>query len=63
MAPFILFSKEMMMRLISVFLCLAVLAACGADGAPIRPAKAEAVVPGLTVSGEARLGVATRSFR
>lgn len=63
MAPFILFSKEMMMRLISVFLCLAVLAACGADGAPTRPAKAEPVTPGLTVSGEARLGVATRALR
>lgn len=51
------------MRLISAVLCLAVLAACGADGAPSRPVKEEAIKPGVSVSGEARLGVATRSLR
>jgi hypothetical protein len=41
------------MRPAAVLIAL-LLAACGADGPPTPPAKA---VQGLTVSGEARLGV------
>ncbi len=40
------------MRLVSSLLLLALLAACGADGAPTPPAK-----PGLTVSGQVKVGV------
>ncbi len=38
-------------------LMLATLAACGVDGAPTRP---EPTQPGLTVSGEARIGVISK---
>lgn len=43
--------------MIRVFLLLAplVLAACGADGAPVAPSKAAA--PGVTLSGEAKIGI------
>lgn len=44
------------MRLIPLFLALA-LAACGADGAPQTPAKPK--TDGITISGEASVGVAT----
>lgn len=40
------------MRLVSSLLLLALLAACGADGAPTPPAK-----PGLSVSGQVKVGV------
>ena len=46
--------------LLAVFaLLLATLAACGVDGAPTRPEPAPepAPEPGLSVSGEARIGV------
>ena len=36
---------------------LAVTAACGVDGPPTRPEPAAAPEPGLSVSGEARIGV------
>lgn len=41
---------------------LALTAACGVDGPPTRPAPAEDATPepGLTVSGEARVGVVSR---
>lgn len=39
------------MRLCSALLLLATLAACGADGAPTAPKS------GVTVSGDARIGV------
>lgn len=42
--------KDNLMKLLPV-LVLTLLAACGAAGAPERPA------PGITLSGEAKLGV------
>ncbi|MFT4150327.1 MAG: hypothetical protein QM656_09025 [Paracoccaceae bacterium] len=44
------------MRLFFPLIALATLAACGADGAPQPPAPQ----PGLTISGEARMGVQTK---
>ena len=44
-----------MLRLI-LPLSLTLLAACGADGPPQPPAQA-APKPGLTISGEARIGI------
>lgn len=41
------------MRVILSFAVLAVLAACGADGAPEAPKPK----PGLSISGDARMGV------
>ena len=41
------------MRVILSFAVLAVLAACGADGAPEAPQPK----PGLSISGDARMGV------
>lgn len=39
-------------------IALLALAACGVDGPPVRPGTdAETPPPGLTVSGEGRLGV------
>ena len=35
-------------------LILALLSACGADGAPEKP---DAVKPGITLAGEARIGI------
>jgi len=35
-------------------LILALLSACGADGAPEKP---DAVKPGITLTGEARIGI------
>ncbi len=40
------------MRLVSSLLLLTLLAACGADGAPTPSAK-----PGLSVSGQVKVGV------
>lgn len=40
------------MRLVSSLLLLALLAACGADGAPTPPVK-----PGVNVSGQVKVGV------
>lgn len=40
------------MRFVVLLTCLSLLAACGADGAPERPAS-----KGLTLSGEARIGI------
>ena len=47
------------MKTIATLLALAALAACGADGAPKPPSAAPATVtPGLTISGQAKIGVA-----
>jgi predicted small lipoprotein YifL len=47
-----------MTRIVTALLLLAALAACGADGEPIRPAPAS---PGaetsVTIGGDARMGV------
>ena len=43
--------EDPMTRLLAL-LALALLVACGADGAPQPPAK-----PGITISGDARIGV------
>ena len=40
-----------MMRVLGLMAVLATLAACGADGAPERPQ------PGVSMTGEARVGV------
>lgn len=45
-----------MIRLATVALSLTLLAACGADGPPQPPAQAD-TRPGITLSGEARIGV------
>jgi predicted small lipoprotein YifL len=36
------------------------LAACGVDGAPVPPAAKTTPPPGLSISGEARVGVVSR---
>ena len=43
------------MKYLAMIAALAALAACGVDGPPTRPEPAPE--PGLTVSGEARIGV------
>lgn len=49
------------MRLCAAFLCLGLLAACGVDGAPQPPStKSPTPATGVTISGEARVGVQTR---
>jgi hypothetical protein len=47
----------MPLRLIA-FMSVGLLAACGADGPPRAPAASPAPAPGLTISGEASIGVA-----
>ena len=42
------------LRMLLPILTLGLLAACGADGAPTAPA----AKPGLTISGQAKVGVA-----
>lgn len=44
------------MRRATLLVLLTLLAACGADGAPTPPASATAQ-PGVTVGGDARIGV------
>lgn len=44
-----------MIRVASLLMALAMLAACGADGAPTRPEPAPE--PGLTVTGSAYVGI------
>jgi len=44
------------MTRLALFLSLTLLAACGANGPPVPPSKAD-TTPGLTVSGEARIGL------
>jgi predicted small lipoprotein YifL len=41
-------------------LSLLALAACGVDGAPVPPAAKTTPPPGLSISGEARVGVVSR---
>lgn len=49
-----------MFRLIVLMLPLAV-AACGADGPPVRPSAAEAQPQdGVRISGDARIGIVTQ---
>jgi hypothetical protein len=38
-----------------ILACLALLAACGADGEPQPP-----VTPGITISGDAQVGIVSR---
>lgn len=38
-------------------ICFAGLAACGADGEPTPPAPKDTTVPGVSVTGTARVGV------
>ncbi len=45
-----------MNKYLSLALVLA-LAACGADGAPVAPAAKPAMKPGISVSGDAQIGV------
>jgi hypothetical protein len=44
------------MRPTALLLCLALLAACGADGAPIPPSQS-ASQPGVSVSGQVKVGI------
>ncbi|WP_375689030.1 hypothetical protein [Pseudooceanicola sp. LIPI14-2-Ac024] len=46
------------MKPIAAILTLALLAACGVDGAPVPPTRSSATpANGVTISGEARVGV------
>lgn len=45
------------LRLTALAALLALTAACGVDGPPTRPEPAATPEPGLSVSGEARVGV------
>ncbi|MFD1880173.1 hypothetical protein [Paracoccus pacificus] len=46
---------------LAAMLGLSILAGCGVDGAPLRPAPPPGVAaPGATVSGEAQIGVTGR---
>lgn len=45
------------MRRVLPVLFLLSLAACGADGEPVPPPAKETAKPGLTVSGDASMGV------
>ena len=47
------------MKLVALFLSLATLAACGADGAPVAPASMAATPVGVSVSGCAQIGITT----
>ena len=44
------------MRILAV-LAVLTLAACGADGAPTKPAAKPATTSGVSISGDARMGV------
>jgi hypothetical protein len=46
-----------MTRIVTGLLLLAALAACGADGQPIRPTSTPDAETGVTVGGDARMGV------
>ena len=46
-----------MTRIVTGLLLLAALAACGADGQPIRPAPSSDAETGVAVGGDARMGV------
>ena len=47
------------MKPLALTMALLTLAACGADGEPVRPAADHGTAPstGVTISGEARFGV------
>ena len=47
------------MKPLAALLALCLLAACGADGEPLRPGANHGTAPqtGLTITGEARFGV------
>jgi hypothetical protein len=47
------------MRIITPILIMLTVAACGADGEPLAPASGNGSATGLTVSGEAKIGVST----
>lgn len=44
-------------RLAALTALLASLTACGLDGAPVTPEEEPTVKPGITVSGDVRMGV------
>jgi hypothetical protein len=48
-----------LLRLTFALLSLPVLAACGADGAPVAPSQS-ATQPGLTIEGRATVGIVGR---
>lgn len=45
------------MKTTVTFILLVALAACGVAGAPVAPRTADAAKTGITVSGDARVGV------
>lgn len=48
-----------LLRLTFALLSLPVLAACGADGAPVAPSQS-ATQPGITIQGKASVGIVGR---
>lgn len=46
----------MLLRVTFVLLSLPVLAACGADGAPVAPSQSS-TQPGVTIEGKASVGI------
>jgi hypothetical protein len=48
-----------LLRLTFALLSLPVLAACGADGAPVAPSQS-ATQPGITIEGKATVGIVGR---
>lgn len=46
-----------MTRIVTALLLLAALSACGADGAPVPPAPSPGAQTGVSVGGDARIGV------
>jgi len=47
-----------MTRILALCLAALTLAACGVDGAPIRPTGDEPATTGVSVSGTAQIGIA-----
>ena len=48
-----------MTRIVPALITSLLLAACGADGAPVAPTKA-VTQPGIEITGSARIGIVTR---
>ena len=49
-----------MTRRLAAFAFFALVAACGADGDPVPPKPDPAPEPGLTITGSAEMGIASR---